>query len=62
MTAVGATRAKDKRGFWHMAWVAVVNGAEIQGVRFSTKEEAIAYAERVAEYEKTRKGDLTTKD
>lgn len=64
MIEIGATKAKDKRGFWRICWLAVVDGAEIQGVKFSTKKEALAYAKRVADYQsdKTRGGRPATKD
>jgi len=51
MTTVGATRARDSRGYWRISWLAVVNGEEIQGVKFATREEAIEYAKRVAAYQ-----------
>jgi hypothetical protein len=54
MTEVGARR-KYYRGFWRMSWVAVVNGQEIQNVRFRTREEAIAYAMRVRDYQNYNK-------
>ena len=40
-----------RRGLWRVGWVALVRGSEIQGVKFATREEAIAYARRVAEYQ-----------
>jgi len=51
---IGAKRHGDSRRGWRIGWLATVNGAEIQGVKFATREEAIAYATRVSEYEKQR--------
>ena len=52
MATIGAKRHRDSRRGWRIGWLAMVDGAEIQGVKFATREEAIAYAMRVAEYEK----------
>jgi hypothetical protein len=51
MTTIGARRHGDGRGFWRVGWLAIVNDAEIQGVKFATKEAAISFAMRVAKYQ-----------
>jgi hypothetical protein len=51
MTTIGARRQGDSRGFWRVGWIPIVNGTEIKSVKFATKEEAIAYAKRVAKYQ-----------
>ena len=42
-----ASATKRKKGGFH-PWVAVLDGARIMGIQFSTRQEAINYAERVA--------------
>ena len=51
MTEVSARRRRDDRGYWRIGWIAVVDGEEIGGVKFRSRAEAIAYGERVAEYQ-----------
>jgi len=53
MATIDAHKAGDARGDWRISWVAVVDGCRIQGVKFATKAEALAYARRVADYQAT---------
>lgn len=48
MTTIGAKRRSTERD----SWIATVDGAEIQGFYFNAKIDALAFAKRVAEYEK----------
>jgi len=54
MTAIGAKQIGDGRGWFRHGWIPIVDDLEIRGVKFATKEEAVAYAWRVVEYEKQR--------
>jgi hypothetical protein len=53
---IGARRKHDGRGFWRIGWIAVVNGEEIRGIKFTTRAEAIAYGMRVADYQRQQIG------
>ena len=57
MTEIGARRLKytRKSSYWRIGWVAVVDGEEIAGMKFHTRAEAIAYAQRVADYQNDNK-------
>lgn len=56
MTTIGAhLRKTHHRGFpggQRHPWVAIVDGFEISGASFSTREDAVAFAMRVAAYQK----------
>jgi hypothetical protein len=45
-----ASARKNPRGGENHPWVACVDGAEIMGITFARKQEAVTYAERVAEW------------